>query len=54
MAWDDLSTTDNAVIKLRRERPDIDWSKVQIDWAKRTLTPERLMIAECSFRETTD
>ena len=36
VAWDDLATADSAVIELRREGPDIDWSKVQINWAKRT------------------
>lgn len=39
VAWDDLAIADNAVIELRRERPDIDWSKVQIDWAKMTALP---------------
>ena len=40
VAWDDLSRTDKAVIKLRRERPDIDWSKVRIDWANRPCAAE--------------
>ncbi len=39
VAWDDLATADNAVIELRRERPEFDWSRVQIDWGKRTSLP---------------
>ncbi len=39
VAWDDLATADNAVVELKRERPDIDWSKVQVDWVKRASLP---------------
>ena len=39
VAWEELSAADNRVAELRRDRTDIDWSKVRVDGAKRTSPP---------------
>ena len=39
VAWEVLSTADDMVAELRRDRTDIDWSKVRVDWARKTSLP---------------